>query len=84
MDDAPNMVCLLPLLASYRESAGYDVHHASAGGDRLVVLTTLGVADDDGASVLVGYDKPSNNGDCPEGSEKHIFTTNTRYAETWS
>ena len=37
--------------------AGCEVHHASAGGDRLIVLTTLGVADYDGASVLVGCDK---------------------------
>ncbi len=51
------MVRFIALLASYRESAGYDVHHASAGGDRLIVLTTLGVADEDGASVLVGYGK---------------------------
>ena len=59
MDDASNMVCFIALLASYRESVGYDVHHASAGGDRLIVLTKLGVAesDEDGASVLVGYDK---------------------------
>ena len=39
----PVMVCIM--------------HHASAGGDRLIVLTTLGVTDEDGASVLVGYDK---------------------------
>ena len=57
MGDAPNMVCFIALLASYRESVGYDVHHASAGGDRLIVLTTLGIADEDAASVLVGYDK---------------------------
>ena len=31
--------------------------YASAGGDRLIVLTTLGVAYEDGASVLVVYDK---------------------------
>ena len=51
------MMRFIALLASYRESAGCEVHHASAGGDRLIVLTTLGVADEDGASVLVGYDK---------------------------
>ena len=45
------------LLASYLESAGCDVHHASAGGNRLIVMMTLGMADYDGASVLVGYDK---------------------------
>ena len=53
----PIMVCFIALLASYWESADYDVHHASAGGDRLIVLTTLGVADEGGAPVLVGYDK---------------------------
>ena len=41
VDDASNMVCFLALLASYRESVGYDVHHASAGGDRLIVMTTI-------------------------------------------
>ena len=51
------MARFIALLASYRESAGCEIHHASAGGDRLVVLTTLGVADEDGASVLVVYDK---------------------------
>ena len=51
------MAHFIALLASYRESAGCDVHHASAGGDRLIVLTTLGVADEEGASLLVGYDK---------------------------
>ena len=38
-------VFFFALLASYRESAGCEVHHASAGGDRLIILTTLGVAD---------------------------------------
>ena len=52
------MVRFVALLASYPESAGCEVHHASAGGDRLNVLTTLGVADEDGVSVLVGHDKP--------------------------
>ena len=47
----------IALLASYRESAGCEMHHASADVDRLIVLTTLGVADEDGAPVLVGYDK---------------------------
>ena len=42
---------------AYRESAGCEVHHASAGGDKLIVMTTLGVADCDGASVLVACDK---------------------------
>ena len=51
------MVRFIAFLASYRESAGCEVHHASAGGDRLIVLTTLDVADEEGASVLVGYDK---------------------------
>ena len=51
------MMRFIALFASYRESAGCEVHHASAGGDRLIVLTTLGVADEDGASVLVGYGK---------------------------
>ena len=41
------------------ESAGCEVHYASADGDRLIVLTTLGVADYDGASVLIGYGKTS-------------------------
>ena len=48
------MVHFIALLASYRESAGFEVHHASAGDDRLIVLTTLGVADYDGVSVVVG------------------------------
>ena len=48
------MVRFIALLASYRESAGCEVQHASAGGGRLIVLTTLGVADYDGAFVLVG------------------------------
>ena len=52
-----NMVRFIALLALYRESAGCEVHHASAGGDRLIVMTTLGVADYGGASVLVGCDK---------------------------
>ena len=51
------MVRFIALLASYRESAGCEVQHASARGDRLIILPTLGVADEDGASVLVGYDK---------------------------
>ena len=51
------MARFIALLASYLESAGCDVHHASAGGDRLIVLTTLDVADEEGAYVLVGYDK---------------------------
>ena len=33
------------------------MHHASAGGDRLIVLTAFGIADEDAISVLVGYDK---------------------------
>ena len=52
------MVRFIALLASYPESASCEVHHASAGGDRLIILTTLGVADEDCVSVLVGYDKP--------------------------
>ena len=52
------MVRFIALFASYRESAGCEVHHASAGGgDRLIVLTTLDVADYNGASLLVGCDK---------------------------
>ena len=51
------MARFIALLASYQESAGCDVHHGSAGGDRLIVLTTLDVADEEGASVLVGYDQ---------------------------
>ena len=51
------MVRFIALPASYRESAGCEMHHASAGGDRLIVLTELGVADEDGTSVLVGSDK---------------------------
>ena len=67
------MVRFIDLLASYPESAGCEVHHASAGGDRLIIMTTLGVADYDGASVLVGCDKPSHNGDYHEDPEKHIL-----------
>ena len=48
---------LIALLASYRESAGCEVHRASTGGDRLIVLTTLDVADHNGAFLLVGCDK---------------------------
>ncbi len=70
------MVRFIALLASYRGYAGCEVHHASAGGDMLIVLTPFGVADYDGASVLVDATKPSHNGDCPEGPEKHIFNTN--------
>ena len=47
------MVRFIALLAWYPESAGCEVHHASAGGDspdRLIVLTALGVADEDGIS----------------------------------
>ena len=51
------MMRFIALLASYRESAGCEMHHASADGERLIFLTTLGVADEDGAYVLVGYDK---------------------------
>ena len=51
------MVRFIALLAWYQESAGCEVPHASAGGDRLIVLTTLDVADYDGASVLVGVDE---------------------------
>ena len=61
------MVRFIVLLASYPEPASCEVHHAkgipffdhaSAGGDRLIILTTLGVADEDCVSVLVGYNKP--------------------------
>ena len=51
------MVRFVALFASYRESAGCEVHHASTGGDRLMVLKTLDVADYNGASLLVGCDK---------------------------
>ena len=51
------MVRFIALRASYRESAGCEVHHASAGGDMLIVLTELGIADEDGAPVVVGCDK---------------------------
>ena len=51
------MVRFIALLTSYRESAGCGVHHASVDGNRLVVLMTLGVANEDAASLLVGYDK---------------------------
>ena len=50
------MARFIALLASYRESAGCDVHHASAGDDRLIVLTTLDVVDGRGAHVRVGED----------------------------
>ena len=46
------MVRFIALLASNRESVGCEVHHASAGGGRLIVLTTLGVADYDGLITL--------------------------------
>ena len=39
------MVRIIALLAWYREYAGYEVPRASAGGDRLIRLTTLDVAD---------------------------------------
>ena len=52
-------VRFIALFASYRESAGCEMHHASAGGDRLIVLTTLGVVVYNGAYVLAGSDKTS-------------------------
>ena len=51
------MARFIALLASYRKSAGFEVHHVSVDGDRLVALMNLGVADEDGAYLLVGYDK---------------------------
>ena len=48
---------MVRFIALASESAGWDVQHASAGGDRLIVLTELGVSDEDGASVPVGYDR---------------------------
>ena len=56
------MVRFIALLASYPESAACEVRHASAGGDRLIAMTTLGVPDEDGISVLVGYDKTFSYG----------------------
>ena len=50
------MARFITLLVSYREPDGCEVHRASADGDRLFVLMTLGVEDEDGASLLVGYD----------------------------
>ena len=35
-----------------------DSDSDSDSGDGLIILTTLGVADEDCVSVLVGYDKP--------------------------
>ena len=46
----------IALLTSHLEAAGCEVHHASADGDRTIVLTALGVADTCVASVLVGED----------------------------
>ena len=57
LGNTANMVRFIALLASYREYAGCEMHHASAGGDRLIVMTALAVADYDGASVLDGFDK---------------------------
>ena len=50
-------VRFIALLASHLEAAGCQVQHASADGDRLFILMALGVADEGGASVLVGYHK---------------------------
>ena len=55
-----NMVRFIALLASYLEYAGCEMHHASVGCDRLIVLTELGVADEDDAPVLVGCDNTSS------------------------
>ncbi len=52
-----NKVRFIALLASHLEAAGCEVQHASADGDRLPILMALGVADEGGASVLVGYHK---------------------------
>ena len=60
------MVRFIALLASHPEAAGYEVDHASVDNDMLVVLTTLGVADEDGLIMLTVL----------SGPEKHIFTTN--------
>ena len=51
------MVRFIALLVLYRKSAGCEVHHAPASGYMLIVLTELGAADEDGASVVVGCDK---------------------------
>ena len=54
--DTANKVRFIALLTSHLEAAGCEVHHASVDGDRLIVLTALGVADTCVASVLVGED----------------------------
>ena len=46
----------IALLTSHLEAAGFEVHHASADADRLIVLTALDVADTCAVSVLVGED----------------------------
>ena len=48
----------IALVPSHLEAAGSEVQHASADGDRLISLMTLGGADEvHGTSVLVRYDK---------------------------
>ena len=50
----PKIKCaFIALIASHLK--GWEVPHASADGDRLFNLMALGVADEGGASVLVGY-----------------------------
>ena len=72
LGNTANIVRSVALLASHLEAAGCEVHHASADADRLLVLTTVDVADTCAASVLVGEDRPSHPVDCPVGfRERH-------------
>ena len=45
LGNTANKVSFIALLTSHLEGAGCEVHHASADGDRLIVLTALDVAD---------------------------------------
>ena len=56
LGNTANKVRFIALLTSHLEAAGFEVHHASADADRLIVLTALDVADTCAASVLVGED----------------------------
>ena len=51
------MRCASSLSLASSEAAGCDVQHASVDGDRLIVLTELGVSDSGGEYVVVGDDK---------------------------
>ena len=47
----------IALFASHLAATGCEGQHASADGDGLFILMVLGVADEGGASVLVGHHK---------------------------